>query len=80
MKANSPKPPAWPAVGDLVSIERWDRTERHANRIGSPATVTDVSPAVCQSGFMVTVKGTSGRMLQADIGWLKPWDGTLKKS
>lgn len=60
--------------GDWVSVDRWDRTERKQNQIGSPARVLSiVEETHCESGFMVLIKGTSGRTLRLDSNWIAPY-------
>jgi hypothetical protein len=60
-------------VGHYVSTARYDRSERPANKIGWPALVILVEPVrCCESGFMVTVRGTSGREVRLDTNWLAP--------
>lgn len=76
-------PPApWLGVGDLVSVERWDKTERQPNRVGTPATVTLLETGeYSETGIMVTVVGTSGKTLRVDMNWLHPYtpnDRTLR--
>lgn len=61
------------AVGDSVSVRQWDMTERPENHIGSPATVTKISKEHCGTGFMLRVKGTSGREGYLDQDWVTPW-------
>ena len=62
--------------GDLVSVEEWDRSVRPKIQLGSPATIIRVTPVRhCESGCMVTIRGTSGRKDSLDAGWLEPWTG-----
>ena len=64
----------WLGVGDFVSVERWDKTERQPNRVGTPATVTQLETGeYCETGIMVTVIGTSGKTLRLDMNWLHPY-------
>jgi|GEM_PF-7090994 len=60
-------------VGDLVSVAKWDKTERPEKQIGSPATVTKITKEHCGTGFMLCVKGTSGRDGYLDQDWVTPW-------
>lgn len=62
-------------VGDLVSVAKWDATERPENHIGSPATVTGVSREYCQTGFMLALKGLTGREALLDQDWVTKWEG-----
>lgn len=64
--------PKYP-VGSLVSVERWDATERPANRIGTPAGVIAVRRAGSESGWMITIVGLSSRMAELDQNWLAPY-------
>lgn len=65
--------PVWLKVGDKVSVAKWDKFDRPANQIGSPAVVQRVDCGViCETGVMVTVVGTSGRNLRVDLNWLLP--------
>jgi hypothetical protein len=64
----------WLGVGDFVSVERWDATERQPNRIGTPARVSQIETGdYSQTGIMVTVVGTTGETLRVDMNWLRPY-------
>lgn len=65
-------------VGDLVSVERWDKYERPPNKIGSPGTIRFGETAQCESGFMYSVSGVTGKTLYCDENWLLPWEGGPK--
>jgi hypothetical protein len=70
---------AWFGVGDDVSVERWDKTERPEKRIGSPAKVIALeTDKYCETGIMVTVLGTSGKVLTVDMNWLRPHSPNAK--
>ncbi len=53
-------------------MDRWDKHDPPAKRIGSPAIVQSVSQEVCESGYMVKVLGPSGREVCIDANWLAP--------
>lgn len=60
-----------PQVGDAVSLDRWDKTERPVNRMGN-CTVTKVERVRnCESGWMVTVENPQGRTITLDSNWLR---------
>lgn len=64
-----------PSLGQLVSVARWDKHDPPPKRLGDPATVLGVRKAVCESGFMVTIRGASGREQTLDANWLeKLWE------
>lgn len=62
-------------VGDWASLERWDRTERKENMLGSPGRVLAIRKEThCESGFMITVQGyNNGKILELDHNWLEPY-------
>ena len=61
-------------VGDLVSVAKWDMTERPANQIGSPAKVVSISKEHCQTGYMLYVVGPTGQPASLDQDWVTPWE------
>jgi len=61
-------------VGDLVSVAKWDATEHPRNRLGSPARVVRISKEHCGTGFMLTIKGTTGLDGYLDQDWVTPWE------
>lgn len=64
---------AWVKVGMKVSAKRWDKTEHLSRQIGSPAVVTAVEGSRSQSGYLVTVRGASGREETLDMDWFDRW-------
>ena len=60
-------------VGDLVSVAKWDATQRPENRIRSPARVVQVNREVCQTGFMLYVEGPTHKAGYLDQDWVTPW-------
>lgn len=61
-------------VGDLVSVAKWDATERPEVRIGSPAKVIGIDQCQCESGFLLALQGSNyGAKIQLDQGWVTPW-------
>ena len=60
-------------VGDLVSVAKWDATQRPENRIRSPARVVQVNRAICQTGFMLYVEGPTCVAGYMDQDWVTPW-------
>lgn len=69
--------PIFPCIykpGDLVSLERWDRSERPANKKGSPGRVTEIGTTQnCESGYMVRGISDKGTKFFLDANWLEPW-------
>lgn len=66
-------PNQWVNIGDLVSVERWDKSERPGNQLGSPARVAAIATGqFSETGVMVTVVGTSWRSRTLDMNWLAP--------
>lgn len=63
----------WVREGMAVSMEKWDATERDWNKIGSPARVLKVESARSQSGYLVTVRGPSGKQVTLDMDWFDGW-------
>ena len=61
-------------VGQQVSVAQWDKTEPRRKWLGDPAEVVEITPArgQCQSGFMVTVRGSYGGKRTLDRDWLLP--------
>jgi hypothetical protein len=64
-----PKKPCRFAVGETVSLERWNRYERKPHRLFN-CIVTAIEPARCESGWMVTVAAIDGRTQTLDSNWL----------
>ncbi len=60
-------------VGDLVSVAKWDATERPEVQIGSPAKVIRIFREHCQTGFMLGVQGPTGETGYLDQDWVSPW-------
>lgn len=62
------------AVGEKVSVEKWDSAKSFpALDIGSPATVVKVTiDNLCGSGLMYTLRGSSGREVYLDSDWITP--------
>jgi hypothetical protein len=59
---------------DYVSLARWDRSERPANKMGDPGFVLEVITGCrCESGVMVRVRGNSGTVKLLDQNWLEPF-------
>lgn len=60
--------------GDIVSMRRWDLSERPENRYGD-SVVTTIRHGVrnCESGTMVTVRSLKNptRVQELDKNWLK---------
>ncbi len=60
-------------VGDLVSVAKWDATQRPENRIRSPARVVSVTKENCQTGWMLYVEGPTHKAEYLDQDWVTPW-------
>ena len=59
------------AVGDTVSLEKWDATEPPYKRMGI-CKVTGTWSGCCESGIVVEVTDSSGRTKELDSHWLRP--------
>lgn len=60
-------------VGDFVKIDPlWNRTERWANQIPTPAAVVDILKARSQTGILFAVQANDGQVRQLDAGWFLP--------
>lgn len=56
-------------IGERVSLQRWDQTERHTNKLGE-CVVTAIEEARCESGWMITVDGGERGITKLDQNWL----------
>ena len=60
-------------VGDLVTVDPlWNRTERWADQIPTPAVVVDTLKAQSQTGVLFAVQTNDGEVRQLDAGWFLP--------
>lgn len=63
--------------GDLLSVAKWDRTERPANKLGDPVEVLKVEAVRnCESGWMVTFRAAGGQVRCFDQNWFTPYKPT----
>lgn len=60
------------ALGDLVSVARWDATEPPYKRIGDPCVVVGVSGGACESQRVI-IKTPKGDNRILDRNWLAPY-------
>ena len=61
-------------IGDVVSLEKWDKTEPPHKRLGT-CTVTGAWRGVCESGVVIEVTAADGRTKALDSRWLVPVGG-----
>lgn len=60
--------------GDLLSVAKWDRSERPQNKLGDPVEVIGVHQvANCESGWMVSFRTKGGAVRCFDQNWFTPY-------
>ena len=60
------------AVGDIVSMEKWDKTEPPHKRMGRCEVTAVAYGQKCESGVMVQVVSPRGEHRTLDSHWLVP--------
>ena len=61
--------------GDLLSVARWDQSERPPNKLGDPVEVLDVQTGQrCESGVMVTFRAKNGAVRCFDQNWFTSYN------
>lgn len=63
--------------GDLLSVSKWDRSERPANKLGDPVEVLSIETGVnSETGVMVTFRAAGGQVRCFDQNWFTPYKPT----